>query len=325
MGERCAGWRIFVKRAGSGDTGAMGRSGRVARGGLALLVGAALCAPGAAAAQAGSVLVRVAPPSGEPAAPAEAPAPAPSSSRSIGVPDRGRLTAGVELTDDAHIVRRDGRRAAWYGTRELVEVIRHGAAEVARAHPGPRLVVGDLSAERGGRLSPHRSHRSGRDADLGFYLLGEDGSSVEAPQFVRLARNGCGRLRDQRYCFDAARNWALLVALVTHPVARVQYILVSPDIRARVLAEGERRGAPAELLERVRVATAPHSGSHSHRSHFHLRIYCAPDDRPECVDEPPYHAWYEGQPSPRAAEVRRRRVRVQRAVARRRAARRARR
>ncbi|MCZ7680519.1 MAG: penicillin-insensitive murein endopeptidase [Sandaracinaceae bacterium] len=201
--------------------------------------------------------------------------------------DRGRLTAGVELTGDAHIVRRDGRRAAWYGTRELVEVIRHGAAEVARAHPGPRLVVGDLSAERGGRLSPHRSHRSGRDADLGFYLLGEDGSSVEAPQFVRLARNGCGRLRDQRYCFDAARNWALLVALVTHPLARVQYILVSPDIRARVLAEGERRGAPAELLERVRVATAPHSGSHSHRSHFHLRIYCAPDDRPDCVDEPP--------------------------------------
>lgn len=303
----------------------MGRSGRVARGGLALLVGAALYAPGAAAAQAGGVLVRVAPPSGEGAAVAEPAPPSPSRSRSIGVPDRGRLSAAVELTSDAHIVRREGRRAAWYGTRELVDVIRHAAAEVARAHTGPRLVVGDLSAERGGRLSPHRSHRSGRDADLGFYLVGEDGTAIEAPQFVSLSRSGCGRLRDQRYCFDAARNWTLLVALLTHPIARVQYVLVAPDIRARVLAEGERRGAPADVLERVRVATAPHGGSHSHRSHFHLRIYCAPDDRPECVDEPPYHAWYDGTPSPQAAEVRRRRVRVQRAAARRRAARRARR
>ena len=102
----------------------------------------------------------------------------------------------------------------------------------------------------------------------------------------------------------------------------MQYVLVAQDLRRRLLAEGERRGADAALMERVSLATAPHSGSASHRSHFHVRIYCPVDDRPECSDEPPYHAWYEGQPSPQAAEVRRRRARIRRAVARRRAARR---
>ncbi len=308
----------------------MGQSGRAfARGGLAGLVSLVACtaAVGSAAAQTPGVLVRVAP-NAEPA-PAPQPEPesepAPSESRSIGVPDRGRLRDAVELASGANIAVRDGRRRAWFGTRELVAAIEHAAAEVSRAHAGPRLVVGDLSAENGGRLSPHRSHRTGRDADLGFYLLDEEGNSVEAPQFVQLRRNGCGRVRDHRYCFDPARNWTLVVALLTDPVARVQYLLVAPDIRARVLAEGERRGAPPELLERVRIATAPHSGSRSHRSHFHVRIYCPLDDRPECVDEPPYHAWYEGTPSPRAAEATRRRARIRRAAHRRRARRRARR
>lgn len=306
----------------------MGQSGSaIARGALAWIVGAGcLWTASVAQAQTGGVLVRVAPQPEPPAASEpEAREEEPSPSRSIGVPDRGRIAGAVELASDANIARRDGPRRAWFGTRELVDAIRHAAAEVARAHAGPRMVVGDLSAENGGRLSPHRSHRSGRDADLGFYLVGDDGQPIEPPQFIRLSRSGCGRHRDVRYCFDAARNWTLLVALLSHPVARVQYVLVAPDIRARVLAEGERRGAPAELIERVRLATAPHSGSRSHRSHFHVRIYCPVDDRPGCVDEPPYHAWYEGTPSPQAAEVGRRRVRVRRAVAARRARARARR
>ncbi|HEY8431025.1 MAG TPA: penicillin-insensitive murein endopeptidase [Sandaracinaceae bacterium] len=294
----------------------MGRSGSVARGGLACIAALLACVPLTAFAQSGAVLVGVAPSSGEPPAP-----PAASESRSIGVPDRGRLRDAVELTAGPHVVLREGRRQAWFGTRELVDVIRHAAAEVARAHAGSRLLVGDLSGPNGGRLSPHRSHRSGRDADVGFYLVDEEGRPAEPPRFVRLRRDGCGRIGEARYCFDAARNWTLLVALLTHPVARVQYVLVAPDIRRRVLEEGERRGAPPELIERVRIATAPHTGSHSHRSHFHVRIYCPVDDRPECIDEPPYHAWYEGTPSPDAARVSRRRARIRRAIARRRAAR----
>ena len=250
-----------------------------------------------------------------------APEPEPTpSSRSIGVPDRGRLQDGVQLPETGSLFIRDSRREAMFGTEELVGLIGRAANRVGEAHPGPKLIVGDISRARGGRLHPHRSHRNGRDVDLGFYLVDDEGSAIQAPRFVNLRRDGCGRIGEQRYCFDAARNWALVAAAVTDPVARVQYVLVAPDIRRRLLAEGERIGAPAELQERVSIVTEPHSGSRAHRSHFHVRIYCPVDDRPECIDEAPFYDWYEGEPAPPTPTIRRIRT-TQRRVARRQAAR----
>ena len=251
---------------------------------------------------------------------ARGPAPTGSASRSIGVPDRGRLRRGVPLNTGDHLYIRTSRRSANHGTAELVSMIERAAAHVHGAQGGARLVVGDLSRESGGHLSPHRSHRSGRDADVGFFLTGADGESVEPPHFITLRRNGCGTLREVRYCFDAPRNWAFVARMVQDPAASVQYLMVAPDIRARLIAEGERQGADAALIERVRTATEPHRGSASHRSHFHVRIYCPLDDRPQCNDEPPFHDWYEGTASPPAGTVRRLRVR-QRAAHRRQQAR----
>jgi len=241
-----------------------------------------------------------------------------SESRSVGVPDRGRLLEPAQLDDTDDLFIRTSRRSAHYGTAELVALIRHAAEAVSSAHPGPRLVVGDLSRRRGGRFGPHRSHQSGRDADLGFYLLDAEGQSTQAEQFVSLGRDGCGSVRDDRFCFDAPRNWALIAAMVQDEAAQVQYVLIAPDIRNRLLEEGERQGAPAELMERVQTVTEPHSGSRSHRSHFHVRIYCPEDDRPRCIDEPPYHDWYVGDPAPPSPAVRRMRARQRRVRARRR-------
>jgi penicillin-insensitive murein endopeptidase len=279
---------------------------------LALLL---TIAPGIASAQRTStVLATTVPP------PREASAPAPSSeSRSIGVPDRGRLRNAVELVTTPHLLARTGRRPANYGTSELVGLLTRAAASVRADGTGPRMVVGDLSGQNGGRLSPHRSHRSGRDADVSFYLTDGEGHPVEPPHFVQIRRSGCGEVRGVQYCLDVERSWELLVALVSDPVARVQYVLVAPDLRRRLIEEGQRRNAPAALMDRVMLATEPHSGSHSHRSHFHVRIYCPVGDRPECVDEPPYHAWYEGEPAPRTPQIVERRARERRVARARRA------
>ncbi|MBX3276229.1 MAG: penicillin-insensitive murein endopeptidase [Sandaracinaceae bacterium] len=242
--------------------------------------------------------------------------PAPSPSTSHGVPDRGRLSSAVPLEPTPHLFVRQSRGAAQFGTAELVGLIQRAAAAVAQAHPGPRLVAGDLSRARGGRAPPHRSHQSGRDADLGLYVLDASGQPATLDRFVSLRRDGCGEAAGARYCFDVERSWALVAAMVSDPIARVQYVLIAPDLRRRLLAEGERRRAPAELLARVALVTEPHAGSHSHRSHFHVRIYCPPDDRPGCIDEPPYHAWYEGTPAPPTPAVRGMRARQRRARAR---------
>lgn len=245
----------------------------------------------------------------------EIPAPeAGSPSRSVGSPDRGRLEDSAALEETPYLFVRHSRRPALYGTAELVGLVQRSAQAVWTAFEGPKLVVGDLSGPRGGRLSPHRSHRSGRDVDIGFFLLDDAGNPAQAPFFVRLRRDGCGHIRDQRYCIDPARSWALLSAIVQDPLAQVQYVLVAPDIRNRVLAEGRRQGASAELIDRVSVVTEPHAGSHSHRSHFHVRIYCPVDDRPSCHDEPPFHEWYEGEPAPPGPAVRRVRQRQRRAA-----------
>ncbi|MCB9621824.1 MAG: penicillin-insensitive murein endopeptidase [Sandaracinus sp.] len=94
----------------------------------------------------------------------------------MGSTKRGRLLRGARLDDTPHVRIRNPSQA--YGTAELVALIAWAAERVAEEHEGAVLSVGDLSRERGGRLRPHRSHRVGRDADLGFYL--RDGTTGRA-------------------------------------------------------------------------------------------------------------------------------------------------
>ena len=59
---------------------------------------------------------------------------------------------------------------------ELVDAIQRAAALVARRQPGAVLGVGDLSQRGGGNVAFHRSHENGRDADLLFYSVDENGA-----------------------------------------------------------------------------------------------------------------------------------------------------
>ncbi|MCA9771786.1 MAG: penicillin-insensitive murein endopeptidase [Myxococcales bacterium] len=243
---------------------------------------------------AGGPLVAHAQPSGEAAAEAsaspsgaaetETAAPdeeaAESASVSHGVPDRGRLTRGEALTETPHLFVRISRRSAHYGTAELVGLIQRAADEVWERHPGPKLVVGDLSRPRGGRNPPHRSHQSGRDADVSIFVTDLDGASVEPSRFVALApTTGCGRDEGGTYCLDPRRTFLFIVALLEDEVAQVRFVLIAADLRQLVLAAGRRADVSDEMLRRVEEVTALRDGSASHRSHLHVRIECPADDR----------------------------------------------
>src|SRR5690606_32055386 len=89
---------------------------------------------------------------------------------SVGRPNSGRLMNGVRLPEDERWVVVDPHHA--YGTRETVDFLRAAVASVHRQYPAtPRLHIGHISAKKGGWLSPHRSHQSGRDVDVGFYYV----------------------------------------------------------------------------------------------------------------------------------------------------------
>lgn len=225
-------------------------------------------------------------------------------SASVGFPFDGRLRGGV-LLRESETIRYAGEYAPgghFYGTSELVQLLERAAARVERRVPGARLSVGELSAERGGRLDGHRSHQNGRDVDIAFYMLDAGGDPYDPYGFAAFDRHGHGLRPNESLTFDDRRNYELVSRLVTDPDARVQYIFVAETLKNRILREARRRGAPERVMTRLEAVMIQPAHGHPHRNHFHVRIYCPPSDRPRCEDREPFHAWYPGAPPITASE-----------------------
>ncbi|MFT3921100.1 MAG: penicillin-insensitive murein endopeptidase [Myxococcales bacterium] len=218
-------------------------------------------------------------------------------SRSLGFAWRGKLERGVLLKPGAHLryVSEYAKTDHFYGTWQLVQLLERAAFQVSQRVPGSKLSVGELSAASGGNLPGHASHESGRDVDVGFFMLDGGARPVEAFAFAQFDSRGRGLSPNVGMRFDVRRNWELVARLVSDGEARVQYVFVAPAIRQLLLDEGRRVRAPAAVLERAaRVMVRP-SEKHLHGNHFHVRIYCAPGERPKCQDAPPYWPWYPGE------------------------------
>jgi len=217
----------------------------------------------------------------------------PNPSVSVGYPNRGLLRFGMRLNDGKDYEVKIGSQDTRHGTGELVRLIERAAHEVAFRYPRAELTVGDLSRVGGGRFRPHVSHQSGRDVDLGFYMLDRRATPVNVHLFVSFNSKAIGKQWGNLYKFDAARNWALVESLLSHPTTDVQHIFVSNAVKRLLLDRAVKEGANPELLMRAkRVITQPRRGA-PHRSHFHVRVYCADDDRPMCKDRPPFYSWHQ--------------------------------
>jgi penicillin-insensitive murein DD-endopeptidase len=224
----------------------------------------------------------------------------PEPSVSVGYPNRGRLQFGTRIGDGPVMRVKDSSLDSRFGTEELVRLIERAARAVAFRYPSSQLTVGDLSRPGGGRFRPHVSHQSGRDVDLGFYLLDRRWAPLGPHVFVPLNNQGLAKHWGGLYRFDAARNWALIESLLCDPTIDVQHIFVVNSIKRLLLRQAVKEHANPELLMRVRrVITQPVHGA-PHRTHFHVRIYCAHDDRPICKDRPPFYAWRQPAEAPPA-------------------------
>jgi penicillin-insensitive murein endopeptidase len=220
-------------------------------------------------------------------------------SRSVGYPWHGHLERGMALAEDA-LIRHVDEYTEWgrfYGTWQLVQLVRRAAMRVAQQFPGSRLSVGELSGARGGRISGHHSHRNGRDIDIAFYLVDDADQLATARAFVHIYRkSGLAYFAGGKYHFDDARNWALLAKLLDDDDARVQFVFVAKSMQRRLLAQAARVSAPAELITRAKAVMLEPTEGNRHESHFHVRIYCPASDRPGCYDRPPFFPWYDGVP-----------------------------
>ena len=210
-----------------------------------------------------------------------------SSALSLGAPNAGRLVRGdkLEPSDHVRIVPAWNHPDFRWGLPELVGMVRRAAREVHEKH-GPCLMsVGDLSSRAGGTLRKHKSHQSGRDVDISFYMTDPRGKPLYHHTFVEFGANG--RATNHPVArFDDARNWTLVESLLRDPKARVQQIFVSNDLRKRLLVEAERQRAPRQIrLEAARVMSQP-DGTTPHADHFHVRIACPSNQRGACEPWP---------------------------------------
>ena len=218
-------------------------------------------------------------------------------SRSLGFAWQGQLLRPMRAQESEYI-RHVGEYASngrFFGTWELVQLLERAARRVAFRLPGSKLQIGELSGEAGGRIDGHRSHQSGRDVDIGFYVTLPDGTPAATYAFADFDRRGVGKPPNQYLRFDDARNWELVAKLLTDGEARVQFIFVADYLKHRLLDEARRRGASAAVIERAKTVLAQPAHGHPHRNHFHARIYCPPADRAVCRERGPFWPWYPGE------------------------------
>jgi penicillin-insensitive murein endopeptidase len=206
--------------------------------------------------------------------------------RSIGSPTEGHLLGGAHLEETAYlrIAPNDTAGDVRWGLEPLVAMIDRAARQVRRQFPEAVTSVGHLSREGGGDIDSHRSHESGRDADIAFFVRNASGRQLLPRHFVPFRGDGTATSWPGAY-FDDAKNWTLVSALVTDPEAHVTHLFVAAPLRERLLAYAERMGISASTRMRAaEVLQQPH-GSLPHDDHFHVRIAC-PSHMSACVENP---------------------------------------
>lgn len=180
---------------------------------------------------------------------------------SYGKANSGRLVNGMPMIEGESWYVRDPRES--WGTPEVVRYLARGFEHVDALYPGrSRIMVGDLSLARGGRLAPHKSHRTGRDVDASYYGL--EGAPKDA-FWNALSPN-----------FDVERNWSLFKYWIDQGI--VEYIFVDTRLQRALANHALQSGEDPEYVRSVFQAIGKHSApirhARGHADHFHVRFRC---------------------------------------------------
>jgi len=212
--------------------------------------------------------------------------------RSIGSPNEGYLSDGLELFPSAALRILPGHTARW-GLPQLVGMLHRSADQIGTRFPGSVMRVGDLSRRAGGDVLRHRSHESGRDVDVLFYAMGHDGKPRDPDAFVSFDEHGRA---PGGLLFDDARNWALIDLWLRDPEARVTAVFIAAHLRERLLAFARSNRTPGSMIVRAAEVLRQPPDALAHDDHFHVRVSCPRSQRATCVE----YVTAERRPAPRA-------------------------
>ncbi len=194
-----------------------------------------------------------------------------AASSSIGAPFRGRLVNGVQLhSGPGYHVRCPAY--AW-GTNETIHSILNAIACFRAKHPdAPKVVIADISKRYGGKLKRHKSHRSGRDVDVGMFAVWGN-SETDIPNH---------RPQD----LNIPLTWDLIKCFVD--TGKVKMIFLDYRMQRRFYFYLKKhpnlipKGHTLNELIEYPKGKHSHTGliryEPGHRSHFHVRFVCPKGD-----------------------------------------------
>ena len=189
---------------------------------------------------------------------------------SIGAPNRGKLRNGMPLPEGPGWRLRT-HRPRTYGAVHTIHALVQAFETFSERYPdGPMIRVGELARRTGGKVPPHRSHRTGRDIDIGYIFRGID--------------DGEHRWRYMNTSnFDAEKNWALVDAILK--TGQVQTIYMSKKLQKLLHKEAQKHLADSELAALFEYPITPESPHaviqhwRGHTNHMHVRFVCEPGNR----------------------------------------------
>jgi len=197
----------------------------------------------------------------------------PHRSRAIGRPDNGRLINGNCIRDKVPGYIHFGSNSC--ATDQTVALIMFALGRLRQVYPDtPPLVIGSLSAAKGGHIRPHSSHQNGRDVDIGFIPFHNKGIR----SFRKLPPSD----------IDFEKTFFFMAVLLS--TGKVRYIFVDYDLQKYLYRAAMNMGYSDDQLAIIFQYPANRYKkkgiirySPGHRNHFHVRFKC-PDGDNRCIE-----------------------------------------
>ena len=190
----------------------------------------------------------------------------PSDSESVGKPDSGYLVNSIALPNGRGY-RHVGTRP--FGTAETLSYLIYAVERVIHYYPDTAdLIIGDISKKDGGKAYPHKSHQSGRDADIGYYHK----ENTQLKHFEKMTEE----------TLDAEKTWILIESLIM--TGAVEYIFVNYDIEPILMDAALDSGWSERDLNVLfrsgdkKCTDCIIRSISGHKDHFHIRFRCPLED-----------------------------------------------
>ncbi len=189
-------------------------------------------------------------------------------SSSAGTANSGKLKNGVALQSGHGFRVRNTQRS--FGTVTAVDYIDQCISATKDKYPNAHdLLIGDISFKNGGHMPPHKSHQSGRDADISYYI-----KNVQNPYRFNVA---------SAKTLDVPKTWYLFEKFLA--TGQVTYIFVDYPLQEVLYKHAKKLGKKQDYLNRVFQYPRGRGSSQGiirysrgHDDHFHIRFSCNKKD-----------------------------------------------